>query len=58
MTVQEAKRCVQGYFGDAYIEQCTLPGRSKNLDEQSTFHENGIKAYNHNLSMRVRLFAT
>lgn len=57
MTMKDAKRCVQDYFGDAYIEQCTVPGRNKSLSDHSTFHENGIRAYNHHLSMRVRLFA-
>ena len=58
MTISEAKRYIIDYFGDAYIERCTLPGQSTNLSDQSTFRHNGIKANNHHLSMRLRLFAS
>ena len=58
MTISEAKRYIIDYFGDAYIERCTLPGGTASLTDQSTFHENGIKVNNHHLSMKLRLFAS
>ncbi|OCB84417.1 hypothetical protein A7U60_g8401 [Sanghuangporus baumii] len=53
MTIRKAKEYVRRYFQNSLLVSCSLPGQSKQLNENSTLLQNGVQAYNHNLNMTI-----